>query len=357
MAFQKLNTEAELIAKYGQERGQRIWADRQKAELRKKNNRQVKADLSTPAAREAAIANGDAVRCLECGAVLTRLLHTHFKKKCTGRFQSGKEYQAAYPGAQVVSPNLKKMTGGGLENFLQLYGEEEGRKKYDEYCVKQAVSNSFEYKQIKHGWTEEQYNEYNKSRASTEENFIARHGVEEGTKLWKEYCERQSYTTTLEYFIEQYGEEEGRKKYEEFDKARLNVGGRDGVSKMELDALAWIMDDILQIGPDVQFTVQHKINGYKFDLVFPTLNKAIEFNGTNWHADPSVYKADQFIPFVEKTAQEVWEKDKVKMNAAEEAGYSVFVVWQREYERKHLQTDLIERLIKWWNAPNQLYLN
>lgn len=214
--------------------------------------------------------------------------------------------------------------------------------------MKQAVSNSFEYKQIKHGWTEEQYNEYNKSRASTEENFIARHGVEEGTKLWKEYCERQSYTTTLEYFIEQYGEEEGRKKYEEFDKARRHVLDVD-VSIMETQCMEWLVNCIPDLaGAEAQVQIQG-IRG-KVDFAWPNSKKVIEFYGTHWHADPTRYQPTDVVG--NRTAQGIWDKDKEKIRQLEEAGYSVFVVWQREYER-HLQTDLIERLIKWWNAPNQ----
>lgn len=133
MAPKPLNSKQEYIAKYGQERGTALWIQREKKLKREAAGRNIKVDLSTPELQEAAIANGDALRCLECGAVMSRLLHTHFKKKCTGRFSSGKEYQAAYPGAEVVSPNLRKMTGGNLENYIQLHGEDEGRKKYEEY--------------------------------------------------------------------------------------------------------------------------------------------------------------------------------------------------------------------------------
>lgn len=70
-------------------------------------------------------------------------------------------------------------------------------------CDKQAYSNSLEYKQIKHGWTKEQFDTYNKSRATTKKSLIEKYGEQEGTQKWKEYCNKQSYAgCKLEYFIE-----------------------------------------------------------------------------------------------------------------------------------------------------------
>ena len=82
--------------------------------------------------------------------------------------------------------------------------------------------------------TEEEFKEYNKSRSSTKELFIKRHGKEVGTKMWEEYCERQRYTTSLEYFIKEYGEEDGYKKYMSFDLQRVSFGG---ASKKHLNFL------------------------------------------------------------------------------------------------------------------------
>lgn len=342
----------EYIATYGEEVGRSKYMAYDKAKQRAKAGKQIDVDLSTPTKQQEAVDRGDAVRCLECGAVKTRLQHTHFKNKCSGRFQSGKEYQQVHIGAEVVAPNLRKLTGGTLDNYIKLHGPVEGQRLWDEYKAKQAHSNTFEYKQEKHGWTEDQFNEYNLSRASTKENFIARHGEDEGTRRWKEYCDRQAYTTTLEYFIEKYGEEEGRSKYDAFNDARLTVGGRDGISEMELDFFEWLFDNVA--GSGMGMRSQHLIGNdqvmLKFDAAWPNKRKALEFNGTNWHADPSRYTADQVIPFVNQTAQEIWNKDAAKIKLAEEAGYSVFVVWQREFERKHLHADLLKRLQEWWDS-------
>lgn len=341
----------EYIATYGEEVGRSKYMAYDKAKQRAKAGKQIDVDLSTPTKQQEAVDRGDAVRCLECGAVKTRLQHTHFKNKCSGRFQSGKEYQQVHIGAEVVAPNLRKLTGGTLDNYIKLHGPVEGQRLWDEYKAKQAHSNTFEYKQEKHGWTEDQFNEYNLSRASTKENFIERHGEAEGTKKWKEYVERQAYTTTLEYFVEEYGEAEGTKKYNAFNKARFNVIVDGQSSGMELDFLELLIDNVSGAGLGIKTQCQVGNNSrLKFDAVWPHKRKALEFNGTNWHADPSRYTADQVIPFVNQTAQEIWNKDAAKIKLAEEAGYSVFVVWQREFERKHLHADLLKRLQEWWDS-------
>ena len=96
-----------------------------------------------------------------------------------------------------------------------MFGEEEGLKKWNHYCELQSKSNKFEYKKEKYGWTEEDFNNFNKTRAITLENQIAKYGEEEGTKRFNDYCEKQVYAgNKLEYFIEKLGEIEGRKKYE-----------------------------------------------------------------------------------------------------------------------------------------------
>jgi len=64
------------------------------------------------------------------------------------------------------------------------------------------------------GWSEEQWNKFNASRASTEENYIKRYGEELGKKKWKTYCAHEAYAgNTLTYFIDKFGKDEGTKKY------------------------------------------------------------------------------------------------------------------------------------------------
>lgn len=90
-------------------------------------------------------------KCLECGVDLPRLQWTHFKYKCTGRFNNSKEYIVAYPNAILVDPELAKRTAVTLENLILKYGSEKGTNRWKHYLEKQATSNSFKYKKEKHG--------------------------------------------------------------------------------------------------------------------------------------------------------------------------------------------------------------
>ena len=94
------------------------------------------------------------------------------------------------------------------------------------------------------GWSDEQWNEFNASRASTEENFIKRYGEKAGKRKWQEYCAHEAYAgKALEYFIELYGKEVGQKKYLEVNAKKtislenfIRKYGED-VGKIKFDAV------------------------------------------------------------------------------------------------------------------------
>lgn len=61
--------------------------------------------------------------------------------------------------------------------------------------------------------------------------------------------------------------------------------------------------------------------------------KIIEYNGDNYHANPKKYLSeDHPHPFRKKiTAQEIWDKDRLKIKAANEKGFDVLTIWDSEY--------------------------
>lgn len=64
------------------------------------------------------------------------------------------------------------------------------------------------------GMSEDDWKNYNMSRANTRENFIKRYGEDLGEVKWKQYCDHEAYAgTSLDYFIDTYGKEIGRAKY------------------------------------------------------------------------------------------------------------------------------------------------
>lgn len=314
------------------------------------------------------------IKCLECGFEAERLQWTHFKYKCTGKFSNGREYMSAYPGAIVVDPELANKTKVTLENLISKYGEIEGKNRWDSYRQKQAISNSFEYKQQKYGWSKDQFDEYNSSRSQTLEKMITRYGEINGAIKWEQYCERQAFTNTLQYFIEKYGEHLGSIKYKEVNLGKssyvnpkllaekMNISVEDAIdvilSRNKCSGSTWgsllekEFTNLLEInlGEKLEYSTFSKpfgkwaplLNSYViFDIKHK--NCVIEFNGDYWHANPNLYKKDAIIRG--RTVHEINERDELKKQTAINLGFRYMVVWESEYKQNKQQ--MINEVIKW----------
>lgn len=309
-------------------------------------------------------------KCLECGFEAPRLQWTHFRYKCTGRFKNGREYQSEYPGAKLVDDDLAKRTAITLANLVAKYGNEEGERRWESYRNKQAKTNSYEYKRDKYGWTQEDFDAYNKSRSVTLENLIARHGEEEGTARWQEYCQRQAYTNTLAYFVDKYGETQGKSRYEQICNQKShtveNVQRVHGCSKQEalkilsershrLEHTSKIEKQIIK---DIEnelgmldhtvFSKQYCVWGNNranfYDIVHN--RRAIEINGDYWHCNPVKYPDNYLHPHIQMLAKEIWKKDEAKISLLEKKrNIPVLVVWEGEYLENPEQT--VRRCIDW----------
>lgn len=281
-------------------------------------------------------------KCKECGFESSRLQWTHFKYKCTGKFNNGKEYQAAYPGALLVDPELAKRTRVTKDNLIAKYGAEEGLERWQQYKQKQAYSNSFECKQERYGWTKSEFDNFNKSRAVTLDSMIQQHGEADGAVRWQAYCARQAYTNTLAYFVEQYGEEEGAIKYRDINQLKSHSveslmkrhncgidealaisstmhGNRNSVSALE-ESFCLKLEEVLATELDyscstkqyaVWSTAERKL--YFYDVVHN--NRCIEFNGDYWHSNPALYNATYYNRQTDTIASDKWVQDQNKIDA------------------------------------------
>lgn len=248
----------------------------------------------------------------------------------------------------------KKITsstvGITLENLTRKWGPEEGKRRWDEYRDKQARTNTFEYKQEKYGWNKEEFKKYNKSRSCTLENFIKRHGDEEGRRKWDEYCKRQSYTTSLDYMIKEYGEEEGKRKWANYNDKRLIYQFKSEISE---ELFMNVYNKLRNLGYDheiyfLDLNYEYEVYGFedsvlsKLDFYDKTINYVIEFNGDFWHANPNRYKADDIIKISNKSfkASDIWERDKIrKESVIKELGCIFDVVWETDYCAKMRKED------------------
>lgn len=305
-------------------------------------------------------------------------------------------------GTKITEANMKKQYGNeiGLQKWnqyierqrfhmseefcIQRYGEEEGKKRWKKYCDRQAYTCSFEYFAKTRGMTKEQFEQFNKSRAVTEENMIKRYGEEEGKKRWKKYCRTHCYINTEEYFIDKYGIEEGKKKYKELNRLKsqnlelfINKYGEDMGIKLWLErtieknvkhALFYskisqeLFIKLEEIYKDKfekfyygikntnngEFHIYDEVNKrfYFYDFVIEDIKFAIEFNGDYWHANPNIYKPDELVNIRNKKlkACEIWEKDNYKNNKLKELGYNLIIVWENDYRKNSYE--VIERIKK-----------
>lgn len=189
------------------------------------------------------------------------------------------------------------------EKAIKKYGEEKGIEVWNEYIDKQAKSNTYEYKKEKYGWSKEEFDEYNESRAVTLKNLKRRHGEELGEKMWNSYVSKQSETKSLKWMIEKYGEEkaleinsqkaltlenfirkygeiDGPLRWKEYSIKRYNPYSRISQTLFEmLDEHISKKYTTYHATKNGEWFVRGKHQLYYLDYFIKELNICIEFNG------------------------------------------------------------------------------
>lgn len=102
-----------------------------------------------------------------------------------------------------------------------------------------------------------------------------------------------------------------------------------------------IVLEIKKIGYDVKHSL--KIDTKIYDIYIPKLNLIIEYNGDYWHCNPKKYKSDYFHQVKQKTAKELWDYDKNKIDLIIKNGYNLEVVWESQLKEN---PKLINQIIK-----------
>lgn len=306
-----------------------------------RKNKTAAADMSEPLAcsnfkqtfLQTKEYNGHAYRRCVCNDCLKKKF-PEFKGKltCQSAFYVQYAFGVSDEDFQTVKRNVCVRT---KENFIKSYGEEEGTRRWNQYCQKQAETNTLEYKKEKYGWTEEQFKEFNKSRAVTLENLITRYGESLGKQKWHEYCAKQKYTCSLEYFIKKYGQEKGTEKYNDYMSILTNNYKNIGPVSEISQALCM---DIHNHFPnneifydDVNF--EYKAGHYHLDYYDKTINVVIEFNGDYWHVNPEKYKPTDINTIRNMTAEEIWKLDAIRKNYIQTQlpGCIFITIWESDY--------------------------
>lgn len=267
----------------------------------------------------------------------------------------------AYNIPDDVANAFTKTTAVTLENLVKKYGEIEGNIRWEKYRNLQAVTNTFEYKKEKYGWTQSDFDEFNQSRAITEENLINRHGAVEGKKIFDEYREKQRTNgNTIGWFIEKYGEIEGNKKYKIVSigksKGASSPGCVSKVSQEFFDRLDQHFNNIFTTSYSRKnneriFYIDAIRKTYSVDYYIDEFKVAIEFNGDYYHANPNKYNADFDFSELSKnrkiTAKDLWEKDEKKYHLLEKHhGIRTIVVWESDYYKNKNNDKFYKNIVK-----------
>lgn len=150
---------------------------------------------------------------------------------------------------------------------------------------------------------------------------------------------RQS-TFSLDKCIKKYGEEEGKHIFNERQSKwikklqksfEINGDSRSTTSMFAEDMIKAICKYLFIPVPTREKYISDGEHNFAFD--FTLGKKIIEFQGDYWHCNPEKYSADYVHKTYGITAQEVWDKDKIKLECARNHGYEVLYIWELDYRK------------------------
>jgi len=95
------------------------------------------------------------------------------------------------------------------------------------------------------------------------------------------------------------------------------------------------------------FLSEQLIGKHRVDEVNNERKVALEIFGDYWHCNPSLYLSDDVISRdgQKVTAKDIWQKDQERLSDILSAGYSVYIIWEREFE--NLPEETIKRFREW----------
>lgn len=140
-----------------------------------------------------------------------------------------------------------------------------------------------------------------------------------------------------------------KKRWENPEYAKkVFVGNRKPFNNLEkeIDKILWeILPGEYVFTGDGSMPVEHK----KPDFTnIKGQNKLIDVYGTNPHADPKVFKAEQ-VNHYNRTAEYVWKCDEERLKILQDAGYKVLIIWQSELKDINKLKEKIIKFNKFMN--------
>lgn len=109
------------------------------------------------------------------------------------------------------------------------------------------------------------------------------------------------------------------------------LSDRKTTSKPQLDIFDRLSLEFIDLKFECEKRIDVEGNRFFVDIACESLKIAIEFNGDYWHCNPATFAETFFHPKKKQYAKDVWEQDEKRKRLLEEAGYSVVVVWEKDY--------------------------
>lgn len=231
--------------------------------------------------------------------------------------------------SMVGNKNPGYQHGGKLSPFSKNFVNYTNNSYIEELkrtCAKTKVDNNTNSLSTKYytkdGYTEEEAIELIRKRQSTFslEICIDKYGVEEGTSRWSDRQAKWLNTLSM-------------KTEEEKDLINKKKIYKSGMSSKQEKYLLEKLKEITQLELEHQFIIKRNdVSSRYFSYDIKYNNKIIEYNGDLWHANPSKYKKDDIprFPRNKKTANEIWDNDKLKQKLALDTGYEILIVWEND---------------------------
>jgi G:T-mismatch repair DNA endonuclease (very short patch repair protein) len=83
----------------------------------------------------------------------------------------------------------------------------------------------------------------------------------------------------------------------------------------------------------IRYVKQFSLSGkYSCDFLLPELGVVLEYYGTYWHCDPRKYERDYYNQKKQRSAQQIWDYDRLREQTIIQNGYNLLVIWEEDYK-------------------------
>jgi hypothetical protein len=235
-----------------------------------------------------------------------------------------------------------------LENFIRKYGKEKGEELWKNKNIEKGKKNTKSY--IKENYSDYE-SEFSKRYGGTSlERMILKYGEDEGKKRYEQKVEKNRYSSSNKSIIDLYGEEKGNIIIEGKRKKRNSTLAKNGTfhsgnySKCSQELFFTLHFFLKEYYNQENIPVKYALYGKELFLWSNSINdntiyfydfsfekKIIEFHGDYFHCNPNLYSEEYFNTKKGLYAYQIWEIDEIKKRVAIDKGYQYLTIWQKEY--------------------------